>query len=441
MGPAAFDVEVVRQAIADGPDPSKVPLTVDTMREVDAAIRQIRKIATGTLFVMKLDQRMTLDELLADINSEAAAATREDRAARELHRGAVVVGEVREAQAINAALTDPQYMFERLGRPPDFFWGGWTRSRDARRDPEARHRGGAEALGPRSQAGPRAPRELLPEDVLPLPKDVNRDVHYRDRNWLLMVALNMGNASNKERLLGGYGWKEKQVIDALQKHLTHGEMEFVQKVWNLLNKELYPALAEALREGQRHPAEEDRGHAADAHHRRRDEDLRGRVLPGEVRPDRRPQGVGVRQEEAAVAQLYGAERGGDRSWQGLHQGARAAVQRRGQPAVVGAPGAHPRRRPLHRRRRVRPRGVQGHATAPSATRSRSISGPSTRRSSISGCKVVASARAEEAPKALEGALAILQPLRNRYMTAVVGPTSPPCWRTERCRSRRSSPGR
>jgi hypothetical protein len=421
--PAAFDVEVVRQAIADGPDPSKVPLTVDTMREVDAAIRQIRKIATDTLFVMKLDQRMSLDELLADINSEAAASNAQKVKPPASYSAAPWWWPKYEtAQAVNAALTDPQYMFEKLGKTAnDFFWRGWTRSRDVESELQKKVTREVLKLWDHVPKQDRARRnELLPEDVLPLPADVNRDVHYRDRNWLLMVALNMGNASNKERLLGGYGWNEKQVIDALQKHLTHGEMEFVQKVWNLLDKELYPALAAHYEKVNGIPPEEDRGDAADAQIDGETKTYDGGYFPAKYDAIAGRSGVGVRQEDAAIAQLYGSN------------GAATSVAR-------GFTKERARRfndvvnlqwsvLPAHVLDVVHYTAVDGFVRdafkAMNERRFRDAVqqylGPKYEPQLDQWLRVVASARAEEAPKSLEGILSILSPLRNRYMTAVVG---------------------
>jgi hypothetical protein len=90
--------------------------------------------------------------------------------------------------------------------------------------------------------------EELPSLVseLPIPDGVNLSGP-RSRSWLWMVALNMGNEGNRLRLLGGMGWNEGQVIDALQKHLSPAEMNFVQKVWDLSDTHLWPKILEKER--------------------------------------------------------------------------------------------------------------------------------------------------------------------------------------------------
>ena len=78
---------------------------------------------------------------------------------------------------------------------------------------------------------------------LPYPEDVRRDGSLRDRAWMYMLALNMGNRSNMDRLLGGYGWDEQTVRDFLAKNMKSEEWDFVEGVWKLMDDELYPAMA------------------------------------------------------------------------------------------------------------------------------------------------------------------------------------------------------
>jgi hypothetical protein len=54
------------------------------------------------------------------------------------------------------------------------------------------------------------------------------------RSHLWMVALNLGNDGNEQRLLDGFGWVRPQVMEVLQKHLTRAEWDWVQGVWDAL---------------------------------------------------------------------------------------------------------------------------------------------------------------------------------------------------------------
>jgi hypothetical protein len=69
---------------------------------------------------------------------------------------------------------------------------------------------------------------------LPLPDDLKDTLGEGpvSRTYLWMLALNMGNAGNKQRLLDGYGWTEEQVMGALNQEMSKAEWDFVQNVWD-----------------------------------------------------------------------------------------------------------------------------------------------------------------------------------------------------------------
>jgi hypothetical protein len=82
---------------------------------------------------------------------------------------------------------------------------------------------------------------------VPWPDDVDRQPT-TDRQWMWMVALNMGNRSNRDRLLGGYKWSEREVLDWLNRNMTKEEWGFIESVWKLLDQELYPEVARTYQE-------------------------------------------------------------------------------------------------------------------------------------------------------------------------------------------------
>jgi hypothetical protein len=59
---------------------------------------------------------------------------------------------------------------------------------------------------------------------------------------LYMVALQMGNQGNIDRLVKGYGWTERGVIDALQDHLTVEDFQRVEALGKLVDS-FYPEMA------------------------------------------------------------------------------------------------------------------------------------------------------------------------------------------------------
>jgi hypothetical protein len=75
--------------------------------------------------------------------------------------------------------------------------------------------------------------EVLKGVELDLPMPVEQP-RFFTRSDLIMIALNLGNDSNSERLLKGYGWDRAQVLDVLQRHLNAKEWQWVNSVWALL---------------------------------------------------------------------------------------------------------------------------------------------------------------------------------------------------------------
>lgn len=60
--------------------------------------------------------------------------------------------------------------------------------------------------------------------------------------YALMMALNMGNAGNKQRLLDGYGWTEEKVMQHLDRIIPKEGWKWVQGVWDSLDS-LWPHIA------------------------------------------------------------------------------------------------------------------------------------------------------------------------------------------------------
>lgn len=86
-------------------------------------------------------------------------------------------------------------------------------------------------------------RFKLLDEQLPMPAGIRRI--RQDRVFMYMVALNVGNAGNLQRLTDGYQWDPKDVMAWLDKHMEKEEWDFVQGIWDLLENDLRP---EAVRE-------------------------------------------------------------------------------------------------------------------------------------------------------------------------------------------------
>ena len=81
-------------------------------------------------------------------------------------------------------------------------------------------------------------------DVPELPRRGTGTKWYREE--LLAMALNMGNESNKEKLLTGYLWSEERANSAINRLLSKPELDFVQGVWDHIG-----SYADGIKELQR----------------------------------------------------------------------------------------------------------------------------------------------------------------------------------------------
>ena len=55
------------------------------------------------------------------------------------------------------------------------------------------------------------------------------------RDMLVSMALNVGNQSNLDKLAGGYGWNESEILATLASNLTEAEWQYVQSVWDTID--------------------------------------------------------------------------------------------------------------------------------------------------------------------------------------------------------------
>ena len=221
-------------------------LSVSEMRELGKVFAQLDRAAIDAREVMLEDRRIGIETLSGEILGDALQAPqRPQPPASESAREARKWKLSQKWEGIRAAWLDPEEMFRRLGATATrFFWGGYLRARE-REQVMAREvlTFFAEKWDQLPAAMQRARYDLVDASALPIPPTVNRNAVVRDRQWAWMVGLNMGNASNEQRLLDGYGWTREQVVDWLDKTLTREEWEFIQGVWDLLDRQLYPEVA------------------------------------------------------------------------------------------------------------------------------------------------------------------------------------------------------
>lgn len=84
--------------------------------------------------------------------------------------------------------------------------------------------------------------EVLPLDET-LPQNGTDLGGPRSRRWLMMLALNLGNAGNAQRAIEGRGWTMEQAKATIGKYLSREELGFVQSRWDAMEP-LYKLIAE-----------------------------------------------------------------------------------------------------------------------------------------------------------------------------------------------------
>lgn len=152
----------------------------------------------------------------------------------------------RRLQAFDGAALEPETLFGWMGKAAkEYIWDRYIQSRNTH---DELARGITDWFHKQWNELPaelKAARyKVIPDfdKILPIPDNVNL-AGARDHTTLWMLALNMGNESNKQRMLDGFGWNEKAVMDLLNKHMTKPEWDWVQSVWDLANKDLWPKIS------------------------------------------------------------------------------------------------------------------------------------------------------------------------------------------------------
>ncbi len=61
------------------------------------------------------------------------------------------------------------------------------------------------------------------------------------KDQIVMMAMNWGNAGNRQRLLDGFGWDEAAMEVVLERHMTKADWDFVQSTWDIVDT-LWPQI-------------------------------------------------------------------------------------------------------------------------------------------------------------------------------------------------------
>lgn len=299
--PLAFDVDAVRSLFAR-PRAWKELRTGEALNVRDA-VQNIRALAKAMNEITVAGEKAKIEDIVGRIAQEAQVLPDLGKApaAREQVSTLRKVGD--KAIGMYGELLEPEQIFSSLGATASSLFKGYLDARKRKQELAA------QVLDPVVVEWQAAMKDALKDrwDVipeldqeLPIPEDVNLGGP-RDRMWLLMVALNMGNASNRERLVGGFGWEEQQVLDVLNRRLTKEEWQWVQGIWDVMDKQLWHHVAEKEQRKTGLVPEKIKATPIVTPHGA----FRGGYFPAKYDPRASAGDVGERQEMAGIANLYG----------------------------------------------------------------------------------------------------------------------------------------
>lgn len=193
---------------------------IDTVKQIEHLGRLKQKLLTAK------DQRDfdAVRDLMVDSILENAGDRQADTRTPNTVLGSALLGMKKFWSAHIKAATWARVMDG--GKDGGPVWEYLIRAANAAGDMEIERRAQAtrditDLLAPVLKLGPMGGKGMF---IPAIGRSMNREAR-------LAVALNTGNASNMQRLMGGEGWSAEQV-QAITASLTEAEWRFVQKVWD-----------------------------------------------------------------------------------------------------------------------------------------------------------------------------------------------------------------
>lgn len=229
-------------------------LSIEELLELDAAVRQVVELG-------RLQQQLRDGKKARDYNEGVAEL--QDRGGQQPPRKTGKTTDDRKSlggrarsilRSVDAAMIKTeQLMLWMDGGDPN---GPWTRllfnpmaeAQGRETDLLRAYIGDINALikdMSRAQARSLTRTVDTPELIITNPRHLEAGQPFRGtKDQILVMALNWGNAGNRQRLLDGYGWNEQALLDVFNRTLTKEDWDFVQGVWDTVAK-LWPQV-EAL---------------------------------------------------------------------------------------------------------------------------------------------------------------------------------------------------
>lgn len=231
-------------------------LNVADARNVSDAIHNLRAWARSASTFDAIEEQAQRGSLLSRM--KAAVAKLPKPGLGSIDRGANTAWYKAAAmlRAVDAALLSPESMIRILdgggdGAFHEAFWRPYLKARNLE---ASLSREFAKNIMAQWEKLPEETRKRLHERVdlssrLPTPSEILEATNATDKSVtrlrLIMIALNLGNDGNKQRLLDGYQWDEHQVMAVLNDPkigLSKAEWDWVQSIWDGLET-FYPKLA------------------------------------------------------------------------------------------------------------------------------------------------------------------------------------------------------
>ena len=220
-------------------------LTVEELTGLDDTVKQILHLGRLKQTLLDGQERRARDEVIAEMAATAGGVGKGPPSNLNDPSRSFTEGAKSKLRGADAALIKIEQLVDWLdrGNPNGIFnrmifkplADAQAREADLMRDYISRMNAGIDAM-PKKQLRDWRRRVDTPELINRIdghPLEGEPWSFYKDQ--IVMIALNMGNAGNRQRLLDGYGWSEVQAKAVLDRHMTAEDWAFVQHVWDTID--------------------------------------------------------------------------------------------------------------------------------------------------------------------------------------------------------------
>lgn len=227
------DAAALRQLLVQPKDWSK--LRLDELQNVRDFVKTARTVARAVNEVNVLGKKLDLVGVTQQLRAEALAGNKDlgpqvdDQS--QISRVQRLQAGVR---AWDAAALRAETLLRKLGTMGGQLFDNYINARNAK------EKLAATILKDFNDSMERAGKDFRDrlDEVLPLDKDLPQNGTDmggpRSRRWLMMLALNMGNAGNIQRTTEGRSWSVEQVKNVIGQYLNRDELGFVQSRWDAM---------------------------------------------------------------------------------------------------------------------------------------------------------------------------------------------------------------